>query len=349
MLKGLTLTEMATCIENNKPLKKDYIASTAELEMEAADIGANGMLMNIDGHGSYPIGDIAHKQIADRIGIPAKYYDRMRETQPKLLADNVNTWFQAEPERRMVRTLADRMRSFNSDRYQRIENEEVAEAVLPVLLNRDDINIVSCQVTEKRMYIHAVATTVQGEVKKGDVVQAGVIASNSEIGMGSVSIAAMGWRLICLNGMKREEQFRKYHVGRQIEDNEALWADDTRKADDKAVLLKVRDMVSAALDEIRFKVFIEKLQGLTEGKITGSVEKAVEVLSAKVGASEREKQGLLRSLIDGGDLSRWGIVNAVTAQAHTATSYDRAVEFEAEGGKLVDLPTSEWKQILEAA
>ena len=29
--------------------------------------------------------------------------------------------------------------------------------------------------------------------------------------------------------------------------------------------------------------------------------------------------------------------------------YDRATEFEALGGKLIELPTSEWKQFAEAA
>ena len=55
------------------------------------------------------------------------------------------------------------------------------------------------------------------------------------------------------------------------------------------------------------------------------------------------------TLIDGGDLSAWGLVNAVTSLAHKATSYDRAVELESAGGALIDLPSQEWKRILEAA
>ena len=180
-------------------------------------------------------------------------------------------------------------------------------------------------------------------------VEAGVIISNSEVGLGSVSVQGLIWRLVCLNGMKTSDAFRRNHVGRKVEDNEALWADDTRKADDKAVLLKVRDMVRAAVDETKFRVQLQKLQGLTEGKIVGSPEKAIEVLARKVGATEGERGGILRSLIEGGDLSRWGIVNAITHQAHSTESYDRAVEFEGMGGQLVDLPATEWKEILEAA
>ena len=73
------------------------------------------------------------------------------------------------------------------------------------------------------------------------------------------------------------------------------------------------------------------------------------VLAKKVGATDAERGGILRSLIEGADLSRWGIVNAITAQAHKAASYDRAVEFEAMGGNVIDLPASEWREVLEAA
>ena len=175
------------------------------------------------------------------------------------------------------------------------------------------------------------------------------IISNSEVGLGSVSIAAMLWRLVCLNGARTQDVFRKFHMGRQIEDNADLWADDTKKADDRVVLLKVRDRVTAALDEVRFKVHLEKLQGLADAKLSGKVERAVEVLSLKVGASEAERQGILQNLIKGADLSAWGLVNAVTAQPHTAVSYDRAVEFEGAGGMLLDLAPSAWKEVLEAA
>jgi hypothetical protein len=194
-----------------------------------------------------------------------------------------------------------------------------------------------------------VSPRLQGEVKKGDVVQAGVIISNSEIGCGSVSVAAMDWRLICLNGMVSQDKFRAYHVGRRIEDNEELWQDDTKKADDRAVLLKVRDMVTAAVTEKYFAARLDKMRGLTGGHVTGNPTKVVELLAKKVGVTDAEQGGILRALIEGGDLSAWGLLNAVTAQAHAARNYDRAVEFEAAGGMLLDLPKAEWRELLEAA
>lgn len=347
MKTGISLTALAQKIEAQRDLKHDLIVPTQKATVETSTDKVSSLI--VPGQGSFPILPLAHRQIATHTGIPAQYYDRMQSEQPALLANNINTWFNAYPANRMVRTLGGDMRAFLSDRYQRIENEEIAEAALPVLMDLPGVKIVSCEVTERRLYLHAVVPTITGEVKKGDVVEAGVIISNSEVGLGSVSVAGLIWRLICLNGMKTPDAYRRNHVGRKVEDNEALWADDTRKADDRAVLLKVRDMVRAAVDETNFRVQLSKLQGLTEGKITGSPERAIEVLARKVGATDGERGGILRSLIEGGDLSRWGIVNAITHQAHSVDTYDRAVEFETMGGRLVDLPTTEWKEILEAA
>ena len=70
-----------------------------------------------------------HDQIGSRAGIPAKYYDRMLTEAPDLLATNVNAWHRINPARRMVRTLGGDARSFLSDRYNRIENEEIAKVL----------------------------------------------------------------------------------------------------------------------------------------------------------------------------------------------------------------------------
>lgn len=346
---GISLTALAAKIEAQKELKRDMIVPTTKVSVETSEDKVTSLI--VPGQGSFPILPIAHRQISAHTKIPADYYDRMKAEQPELLARNINTWFNAKPANRMVRTLGGDMRAFLSDRYQRIENEEIAEAALPVLYDLPGVKIVSCEVTDRRLYIHAVVPTISGEVKRGDIVEAGVIISNSEIGFGSASVAGLIWRLACLNGMKTADAFRRNHVGRKVEGSEdySIYGDDTLKADDRAILLKVRDMVRACVDETKFRANLLKLQALTEGKIIGSPEKAIEVLARKVGATDGERGGILRSLIEGADLTRWGIVNAITHQAHTAESYDRAVEFETMGGKLVDLPVSEWKEVLEAA
>jgi hypothetical protein len=348
MQTGLNLVELAQRIEANRTLKHDLIADSASISM-AIDSDKTPALV-ID-NARYGVLETAHDQIGSRLGIPAKYYDRMRSEAPQLLANNVNEWFARSNEKRMVRTLGGDARALLSNKYQRIENEEIAEVTLPILGGIPDVQFVSTQITERRMYIQAVTPRIQAEVKKGDVVQAGVIISNSEIGMGAVSIRPIVYRLACLNGMViADSKFTARHVGARIESIEELLSDEAKKADDKAILLKVRDIVRAAVEGAVFHKEVERLMELTTVQVTGHPEKVVEVLARKVGANETEKGGLLRSLISGGDLSAWGLVNAVTHQAHsTAMSYDRAVEFETMGGNLVNLPRSEWREILEAA
>jgi len=215
-------------------------------------------------------------------------------------------------------------------------------------LQKKGVLIRSCEITDKRMYIHFTLPSIAGEVKKGDVVEAGGILTNSEVGCGAASVSGLLFRLACLNGMKTSETYRKTHVGKNVDDNEELWAEDTRRADDKAILLKVRDMVRAVLDEATFKVNLDKMKGLAGAKLTGDPVKVVEVLSSQIGANETEGASILRSLIEGSDLSAWGVVNAVTAQGHKAKTYDRAYEFEAAGGSLFAMTAPQWKELLKA-
>lgn len=360
MKTGISLVELASQLEARKAKKVDMIAPTAAIEMvqtqtELTDdinpVTTPGVELEVRNQGRYPIRPIAHDQIGDWAGIPGKYYDRMLKDQPELLVKNVNTWLHASPAKRLVRTLEGQARAFLSNRYQRIENEEIAAVALPILLGDPDLTVVSSEVTERRLYIQAVTKRVEGEVKKGDVVQAGVIISNSEVGHGSVSVARVIWRLACLNGMiLPDNKFRANHTGARLDDNEALWKDDTRAADDKAILLKVRDMVASAMDPATFAVTLDKMRGATEQKLKGDPAKAVEILSQKIGANEQERGGILRALIEGGDLSRWGVVNAVTYQAHSnVIDFDRSIEFEKAGATILDLPASEWNVIAEAA
>ena len=350
MKTGLNLVELAKQIEANRELKHDLIADTAHTELKVDTDG--GLTLSVANHDEmrFPILPVAHDQIAARLNIPAKYYGRMQADAPHLLASNVNHWFAANPEKRMLRTLGGDLRAFLSNRYQRIDNEEIAEVTLPILADLPDVRFVSTQITDRRMYIQAVTPRLQGDVKVGDTVQAGVIISNSEVGLGSVSIQPIVFRLVCLNGMiVPDSKFRAHHVGARIDNSADLWSDEAKRADDRAVLLKVRDVLKAAVSEVTFNNTLEKMRALTGAEVKGDPAKAVEVLSKKIGATEAERGGILRSLITGGDLSAWGLLNAITHQAHEVADYDRGVEFEAMGGSLLNLPKSEWAEILEAA
>ena len=102
----------------------------------------------------------------------------------------------------------------------------------------------SCQLTDSRMYIKVVNTRLEAEVVPGDIVQSGIIISNSEVGLGSVSIQPLVYRLVCSNGMVvNDAQTRRNHVGRvnEASENYQLYSEKTLEADDKAFAMKIQD------------------------------------------------------------------------------------------------------------
>lgn len=362
MMAGLTIQELASEVDRQNKAKRDFIMPTTSLDMEVMR-DESGRLeprlswdMDDGSLQSARITDHCHRQIGSRLKIPAKHYDRLRENYPDLLAAEVNTFFAREPENRMVRTLDGNARAFLSDSYKIVDNAQIMASVLPVLADRPDLTLDRhSTVTDRRMYIKAVFPRTQGEIKRGDVVQAGLLISNSEIGQGGIMVEPFVYRLVCSNGMVGQNVLRQYHLGRaQGGDNDAareIFSSETRRADDMALLLKMRDVVRAAIDQSFFNKTIQKLRDTTEQKIEGDVVKAVEVTSRDFAFNEREQQGVLDYLIRGGDLSRFGVIQAVTAAAHDdkiVTNYDRAIELERAGGQLLDMSGSAWRRIAAA-
>lgn len=367
MKNGLSLQEMAAELARRSLAKQDFVADTRSMALNDSSeliIGKKKETLNPDpfvaadaqfiAEKGKPLNAIAHQQITSRLDIPVKYYNRMLEKTPELLARNVNHWFASSPEKRLVRTLDGTVRAFLSDRYQRIENEQIANVVLPILLEEPEVRIESCQITDSRMYIKAVFPRIQGEVSKGDIVQSGIAISNSEVGQGAVKIEPLVFRLVCLNGMIiNDSKFSARHVGGRIGSNDSniitMLSDEAIKADDHAILLKTRDVVRAAFDSVRFNEHLTKMRGATEDKLSGNPAEAVKVLAKKQALNEFEEGSILRHLIAGGDVSRWGLLNAVTRTAQDVESYDRATELETLGGNILNLPRNQWQEIAVAA
>jgi len=300
----------------------------------------------------YGVTPLARRQLADKLKIPHAYFERMREEQPVLLDRNVNTWLQSEDDRRMLRTLDGQVRAVLSDRYRRLDNFDLAESVLPILQQLPEVRFESVELTETRMYLKCITSRLTYEMAPGDVVQAGVVISNSEVGQGTLSVQPLLYRLVCRNGLiAADRSLRKTHVGRSLgteDEGLQVYQDDTLRADDKAFFLKVRDVVQAAVSEASFRQTAQKLQKTLRIPLVGDPVRTVEVLAQRYTLNDVERSGVLRHLITEGELSGYGLVNAVTHYSQEIDDYDRATEFEALGGKLIELGTAEWKGLAEA-
>ncbi len=244
MKYGRSLQELAIELDRQAKVKKDYVATAGAMQMTAVNENFDLVI----GNTPFQLNENAHRQLGLQLKIPAPYYERMRAENPGLLMANVNGWFQQSPDtRRMVRTLDGTARAILSDRYRRIDNYEVAQTVLPIISEMQGARIESCELTDTRMYIKVVNERIQTEVVPGDIVQAGILISNSEVGMGSVSVKPLIYRLVCTNGMVADVGVGKRHVGRineSVDGDFGIFRDETIEADDRAFLMKIEDTVS---------------------------------------------------------------------------------------------------------
>ncbi|MBR4903888.1 MAG: DUF932 domain-containing protein [Selenomonadaceae bacterium] len=345
MKQGKTLQELGKELQRQRLNRQDFLADTRSLEMESDSYGS---MLNLSLEGKslcFSVGETAHQQIAARLNIPFRYYKKMQDESPHLLDQNVNEWFGKNPERRMIRILDGNVRAFLSDRYRRLDNLELCAAVLPVINEMKNSMIESCEVTPTHLYLKVVNRRLKAEVKVGDVVQAGFVVSNSEVGLGSLRVEPLVFRLVCKNGLIcKDFAQRKYHVGRQvnISDDSAyeLYSEETLAQDDKTFFLKVQDVVRCAVDEAKFMLTVDKMREATQIPLKHDPVKSVELLADKFQLTENERGDILRQLFMGGDNSRYGLVNAVTAASKIAKTYERATDLERIGGEILSLPVS---------
>ena len=69
--------------------------------------------------------------------------------------------------------------------------------------------------------------------------------------------------------------------------------------------------------------------------IEGDPVAAVERIGELKGLTEGERSGVLRHLIEGGDLTTWGLHSAVTRYSQDVDDYGRATDLELLGGELL--------------
>jgi hypothetical protein len=342
MLEGKNIVELSKEILRRAGAKKDYLAPTDELKATSSRT-----LVLPEGI-EYPITSYAHNQISQRLDIPKKYYDRILLKYPQLWAVTVNKLFKKEPERRMIRTLDGQVRAFLSDRYRRLENEDIAEVIIPILMEYSGLIIQSTEITDRRMYISAVYPKLVAEVKPGDIIQAGLQISNSEIGAGTWEASYFSWRLSCSNGMKfKELGIRQAHVGRKVEEEGELsrfYSDETRELDDRAIISKTKDIVKALLDGSSFGVILNKLRQSTEDTVK-NIPGTVELIATNYQLSEKESESALENIIREGNLNRYGIANGISFAANESTDYDRMIELQGIGGKIIDLAPEQWSKL----
>ncbi len=350
---GRNLSEVIQELQRQSEAKADYIAPAQGMRMQ--DDGNTFEINHLRSRERIAFNStkVLHRQIGSALNIPAKYYDLMRQEKPDLLARNVNSWFEDMDGNYMVRSFQypeeSVGRALLSAQYRRIDNLMIAETVLPMFAGTDQFEVISCEVTERRLYFKIVNRRLEADVAVGDTVQAGVIITNSEVGMGAVSIQPFIFRLVCRNGMVVTEMgTRKTHVGpvqEAIENGFDIYSSETQEAEDRALALKIRDQAKVAIDKAMFSKVVDRLKHAKTQKLGGDPGEVIRLTGKVYDFTNKEQTGILRHLVEGGDLSKYGLSNAVTRTSQDVKDYDRATELEGIGWKIATMEPRLWEQV----
>lgn len=349
MKQGKTLVQLATEVQRQASLKKDFIAPTTGMT-----VLPDGNTLEIGNAGQFHINEHTHNQIGTFLDIPSRHYDRLRAQAPALLSLEANHFLRSNPQERMVRTMDGTARAFMSNRYRRLDYYDMLQAILPRILDDKELTVASSEITESRLYLKIVKPSTEAEITKGDPVRAGFVVQDSEVGMGSVSVQPYIERLICTNGMVATEfSQRRNHVGRASkgsDENFELYSDDTLQLEDRSFWAKITDTITATLDETKVSLVFRRLRESIDMKITAAPEVVVKELTNRYQLSEQQGSGILQNLISGGlGMTGWALANSITALANDTESYDEASRLEEIGSKVITLALGEWKTLAMAA
>jgi hypothetical protein len=353
MLQGAltTSTLVARVIEDAKS-KADYIVPASNVEMMD---DTNAITWGSDDTAVYNeiMTPLAENQLHTYLHLPSRFVDMLRTDAPDLIRTNVNRLLQTKgDDKRMLRTLNGQVRAWLSNGYHRLDYVDVLKRVLP-MVQEAGYQITSAQVTDNRLYLHAVSPKAEGEIRLHDPVRFGWVISDSEVGKGRLSIQLFMERLVCTNGMIVPEfSKRRAHIGGRVDaDDEYLVAvsSETTKAADDALWFGLRDHIKEFSTPEGIKRIMDRLKEQTEAPVSGDPKAVVEVLANKFLLNEKESTDVLYNFLEGQDRTRFGLSNAITAVAnHYGHDYDRGVEIEQIGGQVLMSDAAEWKAISTA-
>ena len=274
----------------------------------------------------------ATAQVCQRLGIPAPYFVRCSAP---LQDAQFNHWawqMGEDPEEEqdgkpgtrrpwLLRCKAQTVRAVLSDRYRPLDNADLVGTLIPILEDRFEVRGIS--LTPESFHLRLVDPRLAREVLPNDRLMVGVHVANSETGRRSVTVDALVWRLVCLNGMVRLVRGKSLLRQRHVSWDRPRFADALNRA--------VCEAVTAGAS------LIDRLQAATrepvpdvEGVIRAIAQQAMLTQSVQ----DRVKQALL-STPPPQQERVYGLVQALTYTAQSLAPDDR-YDLEVLAGRLLD-------------
>jgi hypothetical protein len=245
-----------------------------------------------------------------------------------------------------------------SDRFKCFDNDNMIQTILPPLMENDaQLQVVNANISDSKLYMRFKSLVHTGAgANVADVMANGCGFSNSETGQGSVSAYQLFWTLACLNGMQTENKTRSSHItSARDSDDWGLLSGEAQEADNRALNLKLRDLVSAYSSREMFDQVLDKMKAAAADTIEGefSVADTVNNLGTVMRLTKKETSNVLDGLMstigqagyeNDRPLSRATLINAVTA-AGNKCDIDQTDDYQRLGGRLLNMNARDWNRI----
>jgi len=254
-----------------------------------------------------PLRELAFSQLCQRVSAPPAY---VRTLPAKLQMACMNYGMTKEKQSALLRLAGGEVRAVVSDRYAALDDALVLDVVGEVLDRAG--YLAECRVRASAVGAHTLLRiTMPAEsiaVRKNDIIEWGLDIGNSEVGVRSVQVTPITYRLVCTNGMrawKSEAAMRMRHVG-----------------DPKRLQEQLRDAVPVAFAEARGD--IEKWRRATEVLIDSALDEIESLRVFGLGQAEVQAVGRELALANGRLPSSSSATTIFDALRVPTTAYDVA-------------------------
>ena len=256
----------------------------------------------------------ATAQACHRLGIPVPYFKRC----PAPLQDaQFNHWAwrqEAEPDEEegdakaggepegvrpwLLRCQGGEVRAVLSDRYAPLDNAELLAYLAPLAQERR-FEVRGLSLTPQSLHLRLVDPRLTREVLPNDRLMVGLHVANSEVGARSVTVDALVWRLVCLNGLVRLVRGKSLLRRRHVSWDRPRFADALSSAVSEALTsgAGLIDRLSAATREpVPDVMGVVRAIGRQASLTQAVQERVLQALSATPPPQQERVYGLVQAL-----------------------------------------------------
>lgn len=312
----------------------------------------------------------ASSQLLQRLDVPVRYAQKQeRNRNLDLVYRHVNDLLQRKKSKLLLRCLDGEVRAVLSSSYMPLDSATMFNRVLEIVSEKGG-EIWDAKLLDDGYHLTAVNKNVSANLydylkdkgdhtidrgpggggasdrtdKSSDMHYGMLSSTNHEGGGGAGTLNVAVLRAACLNTLVMADTL--VSIRHSAGDNATRLGDgiffspETQYSIAAAEYGKLGDAARTAFDPGRLEKLMKRLANAKEDVIPDSVQprEAVQAVIGNLGVSKQEEDSLTDRLLASRDLTRFGLIQALTSGAHECydESGDKAFDFEKMGGRLLD-------------